>query len=283
MPFEKINHLNILSSVNYAIAYEVIDMLEPFDNCMQHTHAEYEIYVNLSGEVSFICGNTLYPVAPGNVVINRPGEPHHCIYRGNGEDTLNKLYYMLFTCPDGEPLLDIFNNRPAGERNLVILSEADSAALMELCERLIQRQDEPTLQNCYDFIRLLMLLNHGTTSSPAAIPVCIRDALAYISRHVSDTFSVKELAAAVHMSLSTFERHFRTHIGMPPKQYILQRKLALAADKLGEGYSVSEVFEACGFADYSHFISLFGKRFGMTPLAYRRSRQEKRRGDPAAV
>ncbi len=283
MLFQQIHSLDTLSSVRYAIAYEVIDMLQPFDNCMQHTHTEYEIYINLSGEVSFICGNTLYPVAPGNVVINRPGEPHHCIYRGNGEYTLNKMYYMLFTCPDEEPLLDIFNNRPIAERNLIILSEKDLTEFLTICERMVRQQGSPTLESGYDFIRLLMLLNHGTMGTPSSIPVCIREALVYISRHVSDTFTVQDLAEEVHMSLATFERHFRTHIGITPKQYILQRKLALATEKLSAGYSVSETFEACGFADYSHFIAMFRKRLGMTPLAYRRTTQEKSDGSDAAL
>ncbi len=264
--------LGNLSSVRYTIAFHELDMYSTRNENHQHAHSEYEIYVNLSGAVSFMCGDNIYPVGPGNIVISRPGEPHHCIYN---RDIPHRFYWMLFSCSADEPLLSVFHDRPVGVGNLITLTEEQTVELTQICRSLLPENCGGGLQAGYYFTRLLMLLSSGTAGRRARIPTGIQAALTYISANVSGNICVKELAEQSHMSLSTFERHFRTYVGMTPKQYIQQRKLVLAAQLLAGGCGVGEAFEACGFADYSHFISLFGKRFGMTPLNYRRAHELK--------
>ena len=58
-----------------------------------HTHNEFELYVNLSGDVSFLVENNLYNLSRGDVIIARPGEYHHCIYRS---DAPHKFFWILF-------------------------------------------------------------------------------------------------------------------------------------------------------------------------------------------
>ncbi len=260
--------LGCLGSIRYAMTYYDIDMDSPLNTNVQHTHDEYEVYVNLSGAVNFVCEDNIYPVGPGNVVINRPGEAHHCVYR---ENVSHKHYWMLFTGSPDEPLLKRFHDRCLGVGNLITLTAEASVELVGLCARLSAEDATGTLDAAYHFIRMLKLLNGGTMEKRSGIPSGVQDALSYISHHISTGITVKDLAESAHMSLSAFERNFLTYVGMTPKQYITQRRLIFAAEKLANGDSVSQVYEACGFADYSHFISLFGKRFGMTPLAYRRA------------
>ena len=50
---------------------------------VSHLHDCCEVYVNLSGDVSFAIGSHVYPVAPGDVIITRPNELHHCIYHSD--------------------------------------------------------------------------------------------------------------------------------------------------------------------------------------------------------
>ena len=60
-----------------------------------HTHSEFELYINLSGDVSFLVENNLYDLKHGDVIIARPGEYHHCVYRS---DAPHKLFWILFDC-----------------------------------------------------------------------------------------------------------------------------------------------------------------------------------------
>ena len=76
-----------------------------------------------------------------------------------------------------------------------------------------------------------------------------------------------------HTSVNTLERHFRASLGITPCEFLRIRRLTKARELLGKGLSVQETSDACGFSDYSHFIALFRRRFGITPLQYRRSRE----------
>lgn len=59
----------------------------------QHIHSECEIYFNLSGDVSFMAGDNVYPVSRGSLIITRPYEYHHCIYHS---DAVHRYYRALF-------------------------------------------------------------------------------------------------------------------------------------------------------------------------------------------
>ncbi len=260
------NNLHSLGSIQYFIGYYDVRMNNPANVVKQHIHNEYEIYINISGAVSFVCGDNIYPVESKNVIINRPGEPHHCVYR---EDVSHKHYYMLFTCDKDEPLLSIFHNREIGVGNLIKLDDEQAFEFLQLCEKLTLQEEEGTLENAYNFIRLLKIVKSGTAGKNSIIPNELQELLVYISHNISGNLCIKDLAALAHMSISTFERQFKAYVGIPPKQYIMQRRLALSSEMLAKGLSVSEACEACGFADYSHFISAFKRRFGVTPLRYR--------------
>ena len=73
-----------------------------------------------------------------------------------------------------------------------------------------------------------------------------------------------------YVSLNTLERHFKAHIGLTPQAYLRQKRLARAAELLAQGHSVSDACVQSGFADYSHFIALFRRHFGISPLQYQK-------------
>lgn len=53
---------------------------------------------------------------------------------------------------------------------------------------------------------------------------------------------------------------------------VARRRLRRAADLLARAeLSITDVAQACGFADHGHFAALFRRQYGQTPSAYRRS------------
>jgi AraC-like DNA-binding protein len=72
------------------------------------------------------------------------------------------------------------------------------------------------------------------------------------------------------MSLSSFKVAFREYFNSTPAAWLRQRRLDLSVHKLtSSDLPVGEVAFECGFEDPSHFIRVFKKKFGMTPLQYR--------------
>ena len=56
-----------LNAFDFQIQYTETNQKMHFFEIDLHTHNEFELYINLSGDVSFLVENTLYPVSRGDV------------------------------------------------------------------------------------------------------------------------------------------------------------------------------------------------------------------------
>ena len=238
-----------------------------------HVHRECEIYVNVTGDVSFVVEGRLYPVLPGSAVITRPYEHHHCIYHS---EKPHDHFWILFSCDGNEELLEPFFRRGAGENNLRVLSPENTSALLTLCGALTDA-DPADRENLFRFFRLLSLLRDADTVCPDPVyPKDLIVALSYLERHFSESLTVTQLAEVSHVSINTLERRFAEYFGQSPSAYLRKKRLAHGARLLSEGKTVTEACVGSGFSDCSSFISLFRKTYGITPLRYRKRYQTGR-------
>ena len=236
-----------------------------------HTHAECEIYINLSGDVSFMVENSVYPISTGSVILTRPNEFHHCIYNSFSEP--HRHFCIRFGASGNERVLRNFFDRPSGTKNLIRLGTEEAREAERICRRLLEAEDS-TLLRYSDFFRLLALLEMSFSSEggreETVLPTDVRFALDYIQEHLTSPLTVAEIAAEAHVSVNTLERHFLRSMKVTPSAFLKERRLAVAQALLRDGKSVLEACEESGFSDYSHFIALFRKRFGVTPLRYKK-------------
>lgn len=231
-----------------------------------HNHDFCEIYVHLSGDVTFMVESSIYNVSHGDIIITRPYENHHAFYHNNNQ----KKHYCVFFHSDGnEYLLDLFFNRELGKNNLIIPNAQTKEKIISYCNTLFTKELNELEKN----IIFLKLINALTNSKkPAALsdelPDILVESINYISKNLSRQIVIKDLAEINHVSIATLERIFKEHIGLTPSKYILNHRLSLAETLLREGNSVSATALASGFSDDSTFIQAFKKFFGMTPLKY---------------
>lgn len=246
----------------------LIDSLSPRNTFYDHTHADCEIYLNVSGDVSFMVENRVYPICPGSVILSRPGEYHHCIYHSNA---LHRHYCLFFSCGGNETLLDLFFNREHGTGNRIQLHAAALTEATALCDRLMEnRTDGERYELFFSFLRLLR--NGSVPDENRTLPEDIQAALDYMRQHLAEPITVQDTAAAVHISVNTLERHFSTALGITPNAYLRERRLELARQMLRTEATIQQISDACGFFDCSRFILLFRRQYGITPLQYRKKR-----------
>jgi AraC-like DNA-binding protein len=94
--------------------------------------------------------------------------------------------------------------------------------------------------------------------------------LAYIHAHISDSIDVDQLADVACITKPYFIRLFKHEFGLPPVQYINNKKVERAQFLLyTTDMPVKEVAYALGFNDHSYFIRMFHKQMGITPQDYR--------------
>ncbi|SFS04617.1 AraC family transcriptional regulator [Anaeromicropila populeti] len=85
-----------------------------------------------------------------------------------------------------------------------------------------------------------------------------------------DNYTLHLLSAQFHVSKFTLTREFSKYIHSSPIDYLIQRRISVAQDLLrNTDLPVNEIALNIGIDNPTHFINLFKKRIGLTPLQYR--------------
>jgi AraC-like DNA-binding protein len=92
----------------------------------------------------------------------------------------------------------------------------------------------------------------------------------FVREHFNEQISIDELAQLVNLSVSQFQRRFRSIFHITPLQYITRIRINAACRQLRENNdTISTIAQRCGFYDHSYFTKLFVKNIGMLPKEYR--------------
>lgn len=104
-------------------------------------------------------------------------------------------------------------------------------------------------------------------------PAWLVPALRRIEENPGGDHGRAELAQSCHMSEDHFGRLFLQRVGSTPAQYVLERRIAAAAqDLLFTNDSIEQIADRLGFANRYHLTRAFTRRVGIPPAAYRRTR-----------
>jgi AraC family transcriptional regulator len=93
-----------------------------------------------------------------------------------------------------------------------------------------------------------------------------------IERHIGEDVALAEIASAAALSQYHFHRLFRSHFGIPVRDYVRRRRLAQAADALLHSRdAILEIALEAGFQSQAAFSRAFRKVYHRTPMAFRRA------------
>ena len=225
-----------------------------------HVHGCHEIYLNVSGDVSFFHENTVYDIEPYDMIVSYPGDVHYCIYHSS--------------CTHGHYCLWLKNDA-VGEflarrriRGHVRLSSADKERLPRLLQRITDADADPFLRAAA-MMELLSLPDVDKAEGKSALPPLVCRMLEYIDQHLITVSGSAELAQAFFVSTATVNRIFRTHVGLSAARLIEAKRLSYAEQLLRRDVSVTGACYQSGFSDCSRFIAAFRRKFGQTPLKYK--------------
>ena len=85
-------------------------------------------------------------------------------------------------------------------------------------------------------------------------------------------WTMAQLAKVAALSRSAFFDRFTRHVGMPPMEYLLAWRMALAKDLLrGRGTDIATVAERVGYGSASTFSTAFSRHVGQSPGRYART------------
>jgi AraC family transcriptional regulator len=100
----------------------------------------------------------------------------------------------------------------------------------------------------------------------------LRAVVEYVEEHLDADLTLRQMAAATHLSAYHFARRFKAATGLPPHQYVILRRVEQAKQLLQQGrdLSLAEIAACAGFSDQSQFTHHFKRLVGVTPGRFRR-------------
>ncbi|MFC3748227.1 helix-turn-helix domain-containing protein [Paenibacillus sp. GCM10012306] len=98
----------------------------------------------------------------------------------------------------------------------------------------------------------------------------IERSVKFMTEHLEEHLSLKELAAESKLSIPHFTHMFKKATGYSPIDYYLRLKVQLACQHLDlTDHSIKEISHRLGFQDPYYFSRLFKKIMGLSPSQYR--------------
>jgi AraC-like DNA-binding protein len=193
--------------------------------------------------------------------------PPYDVHSEGSEVAVMPRWRMLYVAPS--MMARHYGGKPPRLRGPVL---ADAAAAAELRD-LLRQSGDGTITDA-EFLRCVahwldqFLQRHAENgAAPKRMPAVER-ARAYLQNRPTQSVALSEIGAIAGVTLSHLVRSFSKAVGLPPKSYHAQVRLARARRLLAEGKPATWVAYECGFADQSHLSRRFKECHGVTPGAF---------------
>lgn len=254
------------------------------DTYSMHEHSSVEVVLPHQGVCRCTVGGEEHVVKDTDVLFIPPDVPHSL---SMGEGSIRSL--ILF---DLEPLRAIrgfsaivpmttraFHLTPAS----VICAEVRTK-LFELMDKYYAR---PALMNliCYSYLLQIYVLlgqtylDYASLQHAAEEPdprqeenswLAINRVVEYINKNYADVITLDSIARVAGFSKYYFSRLFTKYTGTPFSQYLLRKRISVAAQLLcSTQLPIVQVSMQSGFSSLSTFNRTFKELHGCTPTEYR--------------
>ena len=260
-----------------------------------HHHDFYEVYFFLSGNVQYNIESRSYLLTPGDVLLISPMELHQPMFGSEHREYerivlwIDKQFLEGFIL-SGQNLTACFDTTVPGHTNLLRPEGVARQYLTFLLENLMVEVDSEDPYSDMAALSLLaqvlVALNRLAKQSAGEENKSGQDAtvysvLSYINEHYSENLTLDDLANKFFISKYHLAREFQRLVGTSVHRYIVQKRLVMAKQMLSAGRPSSEVYQNCGFGDYSNFYRAFKAEYQISPKDYiLRLKENAYREDP---
>jgi len=99
---------------------------------------------------------------------------------------------------------------------------------------------------------------------------CKADLKKFMLENYRYNVPVEIFARLTGRSLASFKREFKTFFHVPPRRWLLEKRLSEACAMIEQsGKKPSEVYLEVGFENLSHFYKIFKHKYGVTPMQFK--------------
>jgi len=224
-----------------------------------HCHAQFEMIAVLEGDVSIMLEGRNYRLTANQTAI-LPPLVYHTL-----EANKKCLYRRVTVLFDTSSIPDLLQEKfTAKEQGHIIFPSYDIEELKNICcsgdyDFYAPLADSIMTRTLYEYIKI------GHISLVTPIDETLKKVLDYIDKNLCNKITLDDLAGYVARSKSSVCHLFTEKMKIPPKQYIIKKRLALANRLIKDGIPPTEAAIRVGYDNYSDFYRLYKKIYQSTP------------------
>lgn len=224
-----------------------------------HCHEKFEMIAVLEGDVQLMLEGITYTIKKNQAVIIPPFLYHVIFGKRSADYSRVIASFTLSAIP--HVLQGLFS---ADKNSTTPFYASKAEELKKICKAPFPEYYGPLAESYmtqifYDYAEGLM------SKKPYQTDAFLQSAIEYIDAHIKEKILIEDLAAHTFRSKSSFCHLFENKMKITPKQYILQKKLALAHKLIHEGVSATEAAMWIGYENYSNFYRAYKNQYGLSP------------------
>ena len=231
----------------------------------RHTHNVYELLYFISGDATCVIENRKYKLKKGDLVFIRP-VMYHFMQIDSPIDY--ERYDILF-----DPALHNIQGVELIDDKIEVVNLYENTIAKNIFQKMdVYREscDEKSFEIILshlisELFYSIHLFSGETAQADRSISPLISDALHYINDSLYTIKSIKEVAEHLFVSESYLFRRFKKELHQTPKQYVMNKRLLLARQRIFLGEAPTSVCQELGFGDYTSFYRNYLSFFGQVP------------------
>lgn len=260
---------------------------KPYTNFQFHTHSQFEIYYFHEGKCTYLIGDRIYTLSPGDLIIMH-GMTLHCpkvdsnyVYDRTtihfDPSYIQQLIRPPYTINVLKPFQDLHNHRIHLEGGIRLEVE-------HMLQNLSVLSGQVDVLASHRYLIIFMDLLHylyGLSEKPmeqtpyfsSAKEHSVQNIITFIENNYQNEIHLEQLEKHLHISKNYLSNIFREVTGTTIFQYLTQRRInqAKVIFLMEQEKSVTDISYRVGFKHPAHFSRVFKYIVGCTADEYRRS------------
>ncbi len=230
----------------------------------EHLHPYFELLLLKSGNLDFMIEGKRLHLKQNDVLLIPPTMFHFA-------DFISKENYERYVIKFNAPLLAVCVQQCLQKLDMHLhISNDQTLALFEKLDKYQSQFQGETLKTLYlsvvtQIVLELQQSNHVVPTKEVDENCKLAEILSYINNNLQDKITLDSLSKRFYQSKSWIHATFMTSVKMSPMSYVRSKRISLADHLLLQGFKPTQIYEKCGYTDYSSFYRNYTAQKGTPP------------------
>lgn len=255
------------------------------ENVLIHSHNFYELIFVIKGEIQYLLDGKRFRIQPGDIILIPPTIIHQPLFPEPLAEPYERFVLWMDLpfwerCVEEHPDMNFAFCQCQKRNSYLLRSPRPTWTGLFVAANLLNNEFNKK-QLGWETIAKAMTLSlmvhinrtyyYQDISFPDAEKANLMDDIClYITSNLSKRLTLESVAQHFLVSKSTICHMFSKQFHVSFYQWIIHQRLITAKNGILSGVPLKDLWEDCGFSDYSSFYRSFKKEFGVCPKEFQK-------------